>query len=252
MNKIKDMIKNKNTQELYVDKEKIPQHIGIIMDGNGRWAKKRNLPRTLGHRSGVNALRDVIKTASNIGVKYLSLYAFSTENWKRSSEEVSALMKLLVEYLKKEAKELHKNNVKINTIGDITKFPEAVKIEIHRAKELTKNNKGLCVNIALNYGSRDEMVRCVKKIAEKLSKKQFDVKDIDENLIKIHLDTGDIPDPDLLIRTSGEYRLSNFLLWQSAYTELWFSDVYWPDFTGTHLLEAIKDFENRQRRYGGT
>ncbi|KJF26021.1 UDP pyrophosphate synthase [Clostridium aceticum] len=245
------MIEDKDAKIFYNHQEKVPQHVGIIMDGNGRWAKKRNLPRTLGHRAGVNAIREVIKTASNIGVKYLTLYAFSTENWKRSTDEVSALMKLLIEYLKKEVSELHKNNVKINTIGDLTKFPKAVSAEIDRAKELTKNNEGLCVNIALNYGSRDEMVRCVKNIAEKLLSEALEMKDIDENLIKIHLDTGDCPDPDLLIRTSGEYRLSNFLLWQVAYTELWFSDVYWPDFTGAHLLEAIEDFKNRQRRYGG-
>ncbi|SDK46689.1 isoprenyl transferase [Natronincola ferrireducens] len=240
-----------NLKNLHNDGDNMPQHIGIIMDGNGRWAESRKLPRTLGHRAGVDAIRDIITKASNLGLQYLTLYAFSTENWKRPEAEVSALMKLLIEYLKKEVRELHKNNVRIHTIGDITKFPESVREEISRAKELTSGNNGLCVNIALNYGSRDEIVRAVKKISNKILCKEMDLKDIDEDLISIHLDTGGIPQVDLLIRTSGEYRLSNFLLWQCAYAELWFTDVYWPDFNGEHLVKAIHDFQNRQRRFGG-
>ncbi|MCC5909833.1 MAG: isoprenyl transferase [Clostridiaceae bacterium] len=244
------MTSNERLGDFNINKEELPKHIAIIMDGNGRWAKKRNLPRTLGHRSGINALRDIIKTASNIDVNHLSLYAFSTENWKRPQQEVTALMKLLIEYLKKEVKELHKNNVRINTIGDITKFPPEAQEEIHQAKELTKNNMGLTVNIALNYGSRDEITRGVKDICRKVANKELCIEDINESFIAEYLDTYNIPDPDLLIRTGGEYRLSNFLMWQLAYTELWFADTYWPDFNGEDLLKAISDFQNRQRRFG--
>ncbi|SNR89131.1 Undecaprenyl pyrophosphate synthetase [Anaerovirgula multivorans] len=248
---IRNIISSKVENGLKIDLEKIPGHIAIIMDGNGRWAKKKGLPRTLGHRAGVEALRDVVRTASDIGVQYLTLFAFSTENWKRPEQEVSALMKLLIEFLKKEVSELHKNNVKINTIGDILAFPTAVQDEISKSKSLTNSNTGLCVNIALNYGSRDEITRAVQKLSIEISNNKLSIDDINEDIIKKYLDTENIPDPDLLIRTSGEYRLSNFLLWQCAYTELWFTDTYWPDFNGKHLLEAIFDFQNRQRRFGG-
>ncbi len=230
----------------------LPCHIGIIMDGNGRWAKKRNLPRVLGHRAGVEAIRSVIRTASNMGIKYLTLFAFSTENWRRPQEEVSALMKLLIEFLKKEVDDLNKNNVVIDTIGDVSKFPTDVQVEINRAKSLTQHNNGLCVNIALNYGGRDEITRTIKTICDEVVKNNIRLDEIDEILVNKFLDTKNIPDPELLIRTSGEYRLSNFLLWQSAYTELWFTDIYWPEFTEEHFKMAIKDFQNRQRRFGGT
>ncbi len=234
-----------------INMKSLPKHIAIIMDGNGRWAAKRMLPRNLGHRAGVEALRDVIKTASNIGVNYLTLYAFSTENWKRPASEVSMLMKLLIEYLKKEVAELDDNNVKIQVIGDIKQLPDEVIAEIDRAINKTKSNDGLCVNIALNYGGRLEIVNAVKKISEKIKNNQVQVNEIDENLIESFLYTANIPDPELLIRTSGEIRLSNFLLWQCAYSEFWFTDVYWPDFKGEDLLKAISDYQNRKRRFGG-
>lgn len=242
---------NQKDNTFRFDSDRMPLHVAIIMDGNGRWAKEKNLPRTVGHRAGVEALRDVIETASTIGLKHLTLYAFSTENWKRSEQEVSALMKLLVEFLKKEVNDLHNNNVKINTIGDLSKFPILVQKEIEKSKNLTQDNTGLCVNIALNYGARDEITRAFKELCHEILSKKTDISDISEKMINNYLDTKNIPDPDLLIRTSGEYRLSNFLLWQCAYTELWFTDIYWPDFNGNHLKEAILDFQNRQRRFGG-
>lgn len=231
--------------------ESIPKHIAIIMDGNGRWATERMLPRNLGHRAGVEALRDVIKTASNIGIKYLTLYAFSTENWKRPASEVSLLMKLLVEYLRKEIAELHDNNVKINVIGDILKLPAEAIEEIEKALQKTRNNEGLVVNIALNYGGRSELVHALKNITLKAKNNEIEIDDIDEDLIGSFLYTKDIPDPELMIRTSGEIRLSNFLLWQCAYSEFYFTDIYWPDFRGEDLLMAIADYQNRKRRFGG-
>lgn len=228
----------------------LPQHIAIIMDGNGRWAKKRNLPRTMGHKAGVETIREIVKTCSKIGIKYLTLYAFSTENWKRPQDEVNTLMNLLVEYLRKEVEELDKNNVIINWIGDISKLPLICQEELKRAKEKTKDNNGLTLTLALNYGGRDEIKRAIIKIAKDVNAGKLDVDSIDENTISGYLDTANIPDPDLLIRPSGELRISNFLLWQIAYSELWFSDIYWPDFSSKHLLEAIKDYQKRERRFG--
>ena len=242
---------NKNGISSNINMESIPKHIAIIMDGNGRWATERMLPRSFGHKAGVESLRDVIKTASNIGVKYLTLYAFSTENWKRPASEVSVLMKLLLEYLKKEIAELHDNNVRIQTIGDISKLQKEVVDEIEKATTRTKNNDGLCVNIALNYGGRSEIINVIKQIVTKTENNEIEIDKIDEELIDSLLYTGGIPDPELLIRTSGEIRLSNFLLWQCAYSEFWFTDIYWPDFTGEHLLTAIIDYQNRKRRFGG-
>lgn len=236
---------------LFNNKDIIPEHIAIIMDGNGRWATNKMMPRNFGHKAGIEALRDVIKTSSNIGIKYLTLYAFSTENWKRPSSEVSLLMKLLVEYLKKEINELHNNNVKIFTIGNISRLPVEVINEINKAMEITKNNSGLCVNIALNYGGRDEIINAIKELGEKIKSNEIQIDEINEDLMSSLMYTADIPDPELLIRTSGEKRLSNFLLWQCAYTEFWFTDIYWPDFRGKDLLDAINDFQNRKRRFGG-
>lgn len=231
----------------------IPKHICIIMDGNGRWAEKRGLPRSAGHRQGVEVIKDIIKTTSDLGIKYLTLYAFSTENWKRPKKEIEALMNLLVEYLNRELDNLHKNNVKIVAIGDISFLPKKVYEEVKRAINKTRNNTGLQVNVALNYGGRSEMVMAVKEIAYKVANNELNIEDINEELISNHLYTAGIPDPDLLIRTGGDWRISNFLLYQIAYTELWFSDatVYWPDFSVEHYLDAISDFQNRQRRYGG-
>lgn len=234
-----------------IDKNNIPKHIAIIMDGNGRWAKKRNMPRTYGHRAGVETIRDVVKASSEIGVKYLTLYAFSTENWKRPSDEVNALMNLLVEYLRKEVEELHRNNVIVNAIGDISKLPQICQDELKKAFEKTKNNTGLTLNLALNYGGRDEILKAVKKIVQKVENGDIKTDEIDEKTFSDCLFTASMPDPDLLIRPSGEYRLSNFLLWQIAYSEFWFSDICWPDFNRQHLYRAIYEYQNRDRRFGG-
>ena len=243
--------KNGDDLELKIDKDNLPEHIAIIMDGNGRWAKKRNLPRTMGHKAGVETIRRVIKEADRIGIKYITLYAFSTENWRRPQEEVTALMKLLVQYLKSEVKELHKNEVVLRVLGEIDKLPKECEREIKDAIELTKNNKGLILNIAFNYGGRDEIVRAVRKIADKVKAGEIETSDIDEAMISDNLDTAGIPDPDLLIRTSGEQRLSNYLPWQLAYTEFYFTDVYWPDFNREELIKACEKYNKRERRYGG-
>lgn len=248
----KNFFKKENIDEVEdIDMSNIPAHIGIIMDGNGRWAKKRGLPRSLGHKAGVETIREIVKTCSKIGVKYLTLYAFSTENWKRPKDEVSALMKLLVEYLKKEVNELHENDVVIEFIGNISMLPKVCQDELINAKEKTKNNKGLQLNLALNYGGRDEIIVAIKSIVKDAKNGIIDESDINEHLISKRLYTKGIKDPDIIIRPSGEYRLSNFLLWQSAYSELWFSDIYWPDFKSNDLYKAIHDFQNRDRRFGG-
>ncbi|MGI6571421.1 MAG: isoprenyl transferase [Caldicoprobacterales bacterium] len=231
----------------------VPRHISIIMDGNGRWAEKRNLPRVAGHKQGVEVLRDIISTSSQIGIAHLTLYAFSTENWKRPESEVRALMSLLVEFLQKEINELHNNKVKIHMLGDINGLPQEAAREVEKAMNLTAANKGLQVNIALNYGSRMEIIKAARKIAREVSQGKLSLDDITEALFSEFLETRGIPDPDLMIRTSGEYRLSNFLLYQSAYTELIFTDkqVFWPDFNRERYLEAIYEYQNRKRRFGG-
>lgn len=234
-----------------IDIFNLPKHIAIIMDGNGRWAKERGLPRIAGHKAGVEALRSIITTSSNIGISHLTLYAFSTENWKRPPKEVKALMDILVLYLRKEIAELHKNNVIINIIGDISKLPPVAIAEVKKAINITSYNTGLQVNIALNYGSRDEIINAVKKIAKEVSNKQLQLETIDESLFSSFLFTKDIPDPDLVIRTSGELRISNFLLWQIAYSELFFTNTYWPDFNSDNLIAAIKNYQCRKRRFGG-
>lgn len=234
-----------------IDMQRIPKHIAIIMDGNGRWAKEKNLPRTLGHAAGVEALREIVKTSSQIGVKVLTLYAFSTENWKRPKNEVNALMDLLVEYLRKEVEELHQENVKIITIGDVTKLPIKCQNELNKAYEKTKNNSGLILNLALNYGGRLEIVEMVKNISKDVIDGKIELDKIDENIVSSNLYTKGLPDPDLVIRPSGELRISNFLLWQCAYSEFWFSDIYWPDFKKDNLYKAIIDYQSRDRRFGG-
>jgi len=234
-----------------IDKNRLPVHIAIIMDGNGRWAKKRNLPRIMGHKAGVEVLRDIVKASSSIGIKVLTLYAFSTENWKRPVDEVNSLMDLLVEYLRKEVNELHEQNVKIMAIGDLSKLPMVCQEELNRSIDITKDNTGLILNLALNYGGRAEITDAVRKIAERVKIGEIQPEDINEYIITGHLSTGKLPDPDLIIRPSGELRLSNFLLWQCAYSELWFSDINWPDFTREHLFRAIIDFQMRDRRFGG-
>ncbi|WP_297436805.1 isoprenyl transferase [uncultured Clostridium sp.] len=239
--------KNGKVEEIALDMERIPKHIAIIMDGNGRWAKKRGLARTLGHKAGAETIRRVLRECDSLCVKYLTLYAFSTENWKRPKEEVNAIMRLLVEFLRKEIRGLNEHNVKITTIGDLTKIPVFCQEEIAMAKELTKNNTGVVLNVAFNYGGRDEIIRAIKKCLDD----NVDSKLMTEELFESYLDTKGMPDPDIIIRPSGEQRISNYLLWQCAYSEFWYSNVNWPDFTEEDLHEAIYDYQNRDRRFGG-
>ena len=231
------------------------QHIGIIMDGNGRWAKKRGLPRKYGHREGAKAFRRIVEYCDKLGLRYLTVYAFSTENWKRSAEEVGGIFGLLVKYVASELEELNDNNVKVAILGDYTRIPRAAVSSIERALETTKDNDGLHFNIALNYGSRLEMVRAARKIARLVDNGRMSVDDIDEDTISRFLYTGEengyIPDPDLIIRTSGEERISNFLLWQAAYSEFAFSDLLWPDFTPDEFEKIVRQYTRRERRFGG-
>ncbi|MEX1376362.1 MAG: isoprenyl transferase [Eubacteriales bacterium] len=228
----------------------LPEHVAIIMDGNGRWAKKRLLPRSAGHRAGVEALRNIIRMSSHIGIKYLTLYAFSTENWKRPKDEVNVLMKLLVEFLYNEIDELDAENVCITFMGDIEKFPKDPFKAIKYALERTKDNTGLTVCIALNYGSRLEIRQAVKKIAELYKAGNILLDDITDELISSHLDTSHMPDPDLIIRTSGEQRLSNFMLYQASYSEFYFTQAHWPDFGNEEYTEALNEYAKRKRRFG--
>lgn len=250
-NSKKNNSENTKDDDFKLDMEKIPEHIGIIMDGNGRWAKAKGYPRTVGHKAGVETIRRILKEAQRLGVKYITLYAFSTENWKRPKEEVGALMKLLVQYFRLELNELHENGVVVNTIGDISKLPKECIEEIKKAKEKTKNNTGIVMNLALNYGGRDEIVRAIKLLTKDVAEGKISPEEIDEKSIENYLYTAGMPDPDMIIRPSGEQRLSNFLLWQCAYSEFWYSDINWPDFTEKDLRRAIFDFQNRDRRFGG-
>ena len=234
-----------------IDIDNIPDHIAIILDGNGRWAKKKGLPRTLGHKAGVETIRNIVKECSRLKVKYLTLYAFSTENWKRPVDEVNALMKLLVEYLKSEFEELNKNDVVINYIGNIDGLPEICKNELILAHEKTKNNKGVVLNLALNYGGRDEIIHAINSLVEDLKLNKLKDSTITEEIFERYLYTASMPDPDLIIRPSGELRISNFLLWQCAYSEFWYSDICWPDFKPENLRKAIIDYQKRSRRFGG-
>jgi Undecaprenyl pyrophosphate synthetase (EC 2.5.1.31) len=234
-----------------IDPGKLPRHIAIIMDGNGRWARKRGLPRSMGHRAGVEALRAVVKECSLLGVEVLTVYAFSTENWRRPKEEVGLLMVLLIEYLRKELDELHRNNIVIRTIGGIQRLPLEVQKELRNAIERTKSNKGLILNVALNYGGRADIVEAVRKLGTAVFNNNITPEEINEEIVSNALYTAGLPDPDLLIRTSGEMRLSNFLLWQIAYTEIVVVEDFWPDFDQSCLREAIRIFQKRDRRYGG-
>ncbi|MBQ9179455.1 MAG: isoprenyl transferase [Firmicutes bacterium] len=236
-----------------IDMERIPAHVAIIMDGNGRWAEKRKLPRVMGHNAGMKAMKEIVKRASVLGIKHLTVYAFSTENWKRTEEEVKGIFGLLVKYVDNELKELDENNVKVNILGDFSVIPKDALERVNTAIERTKDNDGLVFNIALNYGSRLEMIQAVREIGEKVKKGEIAPEDVDEDLISGCLMTGHlgIPDPDLLIRTSGEIRISNFLMWQIAYSEMIFTDVLWPDFTPKKFVEAIVEFQSRDRRFGG-
>ena len=237
-----------STKEL--DLENIPNHIAIIMDGNGRWAKEKGLPRIAGHKEGINSVRDITKICGELGVDYLTLYTFSTENWNRPKKEVNALMSLLLSTIKIEVKELHKNNVKFSTIGDLSFLPKNTESGLNEGIDLTKNNTGLNLVLALNYGSRQEIIDSVIGIVNKVKSGEIDIDLIDETLFSSFLYTKNFPDPDLLIRTSGELRISNFLLWQCAYTEMYLTNTYWPSFREEDLFSAILDFQNRERRYG--
>lgn len=236
---IKDLLKK-------IDVQRLPAHVAIIMDGNGRWAKKHNLPRIAGHQEGAKRVRKIVEVSKNLGIKVLTLYAFSTENWLRPKREIKALMHLLVIFLKKELKNLKRDNIKLTYSGNIREFPKAVREEIIKATETTVDNTALILNLALNYGGRDEIIRAVNTILNEHDRKTH----ITPKIFSKYLYTSGLPDPDLLIRTSGEKRISNFLLWQIAYTELYFTPVLWPDFKENFFLEAILDYQQRERRFG--
>ncbi|TAM80615.1 MAG: isoprenyl transferase [Acidobacteria bacterium] len=235
-----------------IDLGRLPNHIAVIMDGNGRWARKRHLPRIAGHRAGIGAVRQVVEACARLGIPCLTLYAFSVENWKRPRTEVKLLMGLLREYLKKEIAELNRNNIRFNSIGRIESLPEAVQRDLRETVVKTRSNTGLKLTLALNYGGRAELIDAVRSLVLQLKGTgSLDPESITEQSFSQHLYTHDLPDPDLLIRTSGEMRLSNFLLWQVAYSEIWVTDILWPDFTERELFQAVIDFQRRERRYGG-
>ncbi|HOW28677.1 MAG TPA: isoprenyl transferase [Elusimicrobiota bacterium] len=228
-----------------LDRKKIPRHIAVIMDGNGRWARQRGFPRLVGHTAGAKSVREIVRACGELGVHALTLYAFSTENWVRPAAEVKGLMKLLVRTLQREAEELERSGVRLRTIGDISALSQTVRDELGRVVGQLKDNRGLILNLALNYGGRQEILQAVRSLLRE------NVKQVDEDILSEHLDTAGLPDPDLLIRTSGEFRLSNFLLWQCAYTELYVTKTLWPDFRRVHLYEALLDYQTRERRFGG-
>ena len=230
----------------------LPKHLAIIMDGNGRWAKQKGKLRVFGHEHGVKTVRSTVENCVQIGIEYLTLYTFSTENWNRPKLEIQTLMRLLVSSLKKELKTFNKNNVRLNTIGNISALPEKAYKELLEVMDKTKDNTGMTLTLALSYGSREELQSAVRAIAVKVKNNIISAENIDETIINNHLYTHNLPDVDLLIRTSGEHRISNFLLWQIAYAELYFIDVFWPDFSDQHLVKAIKNYQNRERRFGKT
>lgn len=235
-----------------INKENLPKHLAIIMDGNGRWAKKQGLLRTIGHESGTKSVRITIENCAKLGIENLTLYAFSTENWNRPKLEVETLMKLLIKSLQKELITLQNNNIKLNAIGNIEMIPKTAQKELLEVMEKTKNNTRMTLTLALSYGSREEIVNAVKRISDKVKNNIISIDAIDDSIINQHLYTQNLPDVDLLIRTSGEHRISNFLLWQIAYAELFFSEVMWPDFREEHLYEALISYQKRERRFGKT
>ncbi len=234
-----------------IDRSRVPQHVAIIMDGNGRWAKERGMVRVQGHKAGMESLREVVRHSSQLGVKYLTVYAFSTENWKRPQDEVSGIFRLVVAYVKSEIKELNANNVRVQVIGDWSRLPGDSKDAIQFALDTTAENTGLVFNIALNYGGRAEILRASKLLAEDIANGTVDPEEASEDMISERLYTAGMPDPELIIRTGGEYRLSNFLTWQSAYSELVITPVYWPDFTPEEYDRCIAEYQGRDRRFGG-
>ena len=233
-----------------IDKNNVPKHIAIIMDGNGRWAKEQGQDRLFGHSHGVESVREALKSATEIGVKYLTLYAFSTENWNRPQEEVDGLMDLLVQTIANEVESLNENGVRLISIGDKSKLPQSCQEELAKAIEDTSKNTKITLNLALNYSAKWEIMRAVKNIANDAKSETIDIDSIDENLFESYLSTKKIPDPELLIRTSGEKRVSNFLLWQIAYSEFYFLDIFWPEFKKEHLFQAVYNYQNRERRFG--
>jgi len=235
-----------------IDKDKLPKHLAVIMDGNGRWAKQKGLFRSIGHESGTKAVREIVEACAEINIPYLTLYAFSTENWSRPKIEVELLMKLLVSSLKKEIKTLHENNIKLNAIGNLEALPKKAQRELKDVIDKTKENSRMTLTLALSYGSREEIIKTIKEISHKVKNNLISPENIDETVINNHLYTQNLPDVDLLIRTSGEQRISNFLLWQIAYAELYFTDTLWPDYRKNHLFEAILNYQNRERRFGKT
>tara|TARA_B100000401_G_scaffold163449_1_gene109181 strand:- start:86 stop:889 length:804 start_codon:yes stop_codon:yes gene_type:complete len=234
-----------------IDKQKIPEHVAIIMDGNGRWATKKGLPRSFGHNKGVSVLKEIIKVSKNLGCKILTVYAFSTENWSRPSKEVDFLINLFEKVLRKEIKEIHQESIKIKFIGDLTPFPETLKSILNSSEVLTQKNTNFVLNVCVNYGGRQEIVKAAKELAQKSFSGEIKASEVDEKLFNAELLTNGIKDPELLIRTSGEKRISNFLLWQLAYSEIYISDVFWPDFNESEFLKAIIDYQSRNRRFGG-
>jgi undecaprenyl diphosphate synthase len=249
-NLVKQTEQDEKLQHDLKNSGEIPVHIAIIMDGNGRWARKKGLPRAAGHKRGVDTVRDMVEACAQLGVKYLTLYTFSTENWKRPKDEVSTLMRLLLKSLKDRTDELMENDIKLTTIGDINSLPEQVQKQLKEDIKRTRNNRKMTLNLALSYSGRWEIMEAIKKVAERVSKKELSIEDINDETFSGFLTTKDMPDPDLLIRTSGEFRVSNFLLWQIAYTEFYITDVYWPAFKRINLYEAIKSFQKRERRFG--
>ena len=233
-----------------IDRAKLPKHVAVIMDGNGRWARQKGLPRIEGHRRGATVLKEMLRYCKDLGIETLTAYAFSTENWGRPQTEVSFLMGLFERLLQKELKEMAEEEVCINFIGDLTPLPESLQLEMRRSMESTKNNRGVYFNVAINYGSRHEMINACRAIAEKVQQGELSTDEIDDNTISQHLYTSASPDPDLLIRTSGEMRLSNFMLWQLAYTEIYVTDTLWPDFDSKQFDRAIESFQQRDRRFG--
>lgn len=238
--------------ETKINKEKLPNHLAIIMDGNGRWAKQKGLLRTLGHENGTKSVRKTVETCAKLGIKNLTLYAFSTENWNRPKLEVDLLMNLLIKSLKDELNTLQKNNIKLNSIGNLSLLPKSAQKELLEVINKTKENQHMTLTLALSYGAREELISAIKTISNKVKNNIISSESIDETIINQHLYTHNLPDVDLLIRTSGEHRISNFLLWQIAYAELYFTDVLWPDFTEENLYEAIISYQKRERRFGKT
>ncbi len=248
---LRKLFKRDTSSTINIDENNVPRHVAIIMDGNGRWAKRRGMPRSMGHRAGADVLKEIVIAADEIGIRALTVYGFSTENWKRPEQEVSLLMALIKEYLQKNVQYMHEHNVRIRFIGHIQGLSEELQAIISDSELLTKNNTGLTLQLAINYGGRDEIVRTVQELTQSVLDGQLVVQDITEQYISDHLYTQEFSDVDLLIRPSKDYRISNFLLWQLAYAEFWFTDLHWPDFTKETLLEAVAAYQKRERRFGG-